>query len=59
MAQEKENQSYNLYFILGLVFGALTALAISDSVFWSVIGGLIGLLFASFYVNALVKDRSY
>jgi len=49
--------NYSLFYILGLVFGVLTAWVISESVLWTVLGAIIGLLFAAFFVNALVKDR--
>lgn len=49
--------NYSLYYILGLVFGILTAWVISESVLWTLLGAIIGLLFAAFFVNALVKDR--
>jgi hypothetical protein len=49
--------NYSYFYILGLVFGALTALVISGSVLWTILGGIMGLLFAAFFVNALVKDR--
>ena len=49
--------NYSLFYILGLVFGVLTAWVISESVLWTMLGAIIGLLFAAFFVNALVKDR--
>ena len=53
--EAKNNDS--LYYILALIFGMLTAWVISGSVLWTIAGGIIGLLFAAFYLNALVKDR--
>ena len=53
--ETKNNDS--IYYILALIFGNLTAWVISGSVLYTILGGIIGLLFAAFYVNALVKDR--
>jgi hypothetical protein len=49
--------NYSLYYILSLITGILTAWVISESVLWTLLGAVIGLLFAAFFVNALVKDR--
>ena len=53
--ETKNNDS--IYYILALIFGMLTAWVISGSVLYTILGGIIGLLFAAFYLNALVKDR--
>lgn len=59
MAQEKEKKDYTLFFVLGAIFGALTGYAITDVALFAIVGGIIGSVFASFFVNALVKDRTY
>ncbi|NEU09278.1 hypothetical protein GZH53_13215 [Flavihumibacter sp. R14] len=47
---------YTYFYILALVCGILTAWVISGSVLWTILGAILGLLFAAFFVNALVKD---
>lgn len=59
MEQEKDNQNYSLFFILGAIFGVLTGWVVTESIVWAFLGAIIGLLFASFFVNALVKGRTY
>ena len=51
------NNTDSVYYWLSFICGLLTAWVISGSVVWTIVGGLIGLLFAAFYLNALVKDR--
>lgn len=53
--QEETNNS--LYYYLAVFFGALTALVISGSIAYAALGALLGLLFATFYVNVLVEKR--
>lgn len=55
--ENKAGKSNSLYFTLALIFGILTAWVVSGSVLWSIFGGIIGLLFAAFYVNVLVERR--
>lgn len=50
-------RDYNLYYILAVVAFALTGFIITGSILHSVLYGIIGLLFAAFFVNVLVKDR--
>lgn len=50
---------YSLYYILALIFGVLTAWVVTGSVLYILLGALLGLLTAGFYVNVLVKDREY
>jgi len=50
------NLDYSYFYILSLICGILTAWVISESVLWTILGAILGLLFAAFFVNALVKD---
>jgi hypothetical protein len=50
------NLDYSYFYILSLICGILTAWVISGSVLWTILGAILGLLFAAFFVNALVKD---
>jgi hypothetical protein len=49
--------SYSPYYILAAICGALTALAITTSIPYILLGSFIGLLAAIFFVTALVKNR--
>lgn len=53
----KPEKNNSWYFLLGLIFGALTAGVVAQSLLWVVIGAVVGLLFAGFYVNVLVEKR--
>jgi hypothetical protein len=55
--QHTPDLDYSLFYILSLICGVLTAWVISGSVLWTILGAILGLLFAAFFVNALVKDR--
>jgi len=60
MIKEENNTSFDwVYYILGLVFGILTAAVISGSFGWSILGGIIGFITAAIFLNVLVKDRKY
>lgn len=54
---ETSTNNDSLYYILALIFGAATAFVISGSILWSIFGAFVGLLFAAFFINALVKNR--
>ena len=53
----KPEKNNSWYYILALIFGILTAWVVSGSALWAIIGGVIGLLVAGFYVNVLVEKR--
>jgi len=53
----KPEKNNSWYYILALIFGILTGWVVSASVLWAIIGGVIGLLVAGFYVNVLVEKR--
>lgn len=53
----KNEQPEGLYFILAVIFGVLTAWVVTQSLLWVVVGAVLGLLTAGFYVNVLVKGR--
>lgn len=48
---------YSLYYILAVICGVLTAWVITSSVLYTILGAILGLLLAAFFVNALVKGR--
>ena len=58
----KENSDNNfnwVYYLSGLVFGVLTAIVISDFYVYAFVGGILGLLSAGLFLNALDKGRKY
>jgi hypothetical protein len=55
--KNKVEKNNSPYFLLALIFGILTAWIITDSVLWALLGAVLGLLTAGFYVNVLVEKR--
>jgi hypothetical protein len=56
--QTEEEKSYDyLYYVIGLVFGMLTGAFLEVGLIWVPVGGVVGLLFASLFLNVLVKGR--
>jgi hypothetical protein len=53
---EEKNYDY-LYYVIGLGFGLLTGLFLEKGFIYVPIGGAVGLLFAAFFLNVLVKGR--
>jgi hypothetical protein len=54
-AQEKDNQDYGIYFLLAAICGIATAWVVTGSIAWVLLGALLGLLTAGFFVNVIVK----
>lgn len=60
MIKEQNNDNFDwVYYVLGLVFGILTAAIISGSFGWSILGGIIGFIFGAVFLNGIVKGRQY
>lgn len=60
MIQQEDNTKFDwAYYVLGLVFGILTAAIISGSFLWSILGGIIGFIFGAVFLNGIVKGREY
>jgi len=58
--QENSNNNFNwLYYALGLFFGMLTGAVITQSYIFALLGGVLGLLTAGLFLNAIVKGRKY
>lgn len=55
----KDKQPEGLYFILAVICGVLTAWVVTESIVWVVVGAILGLLSAGFYLNVLVKGRHH
>ena len=54
---EKNTNSY--FYLLGAIFGGLTGVLAQEGFFGAVIGIVAGLLFAGFFVGALLKGREH
>lgn len=57
MKQQAEETNNSWYYILAIIFGILTALVTTGSIAWAILGAILGLLTAGFYVNVLVEKR--
>lgn len=55
--QANTETSYSLYYILAVVIMAITSYIYAGTIFSILVGAVIGLLMAAFFVNVLVKDR--
>jgi hypothetical protein len=54
--EEEENYDF-VYYLVGLVSGLFTGAILEVGMLWALVGGLLGLLTAAFYVNVLTKGR--
>ncbi len=60
MIKEENNNSLDwVYYVLGLFFGILTAVIITGSFGWAILGGMIGFIFSAIFLNGIVKGREY
>lgn len=58
MSNKSSNTSYDkFYYLLGLVFGALTGLYCYGTLLSFAIGAIVGLVFGAIFLKALVKGR--
>ena len=53
----KETTNYSFYYILAVICGVLTAWVVTGSILFILLGAILGLLTAGFFVNVLVKNR--
>jgi hypothetical protein len=56
---ENKNSFEWVWYVLGLFTGMLAVLSVSTSFWWVILGGILGLIFATVFVNAIVKGRHY
>jgi hypothetical protein len=55
---ESEDRQYDyLYYVIGLLSGLFTGGILDVGIIYALIGGVLGLLTAAFYLNVLVKGR--
>jgi hypothetical protein len=58
MKHQEEEKNYDfVYYLLGLVTGALTGAILDVGMIWALVGGILGLLTAGLFLNVLVKGR--
>jgi len=56
---EEEEKSYDFfYYLVGLVSGLFTGAILDVGLLWTLVGGVLGLLTAGFFLNVLVKGRN-
>ncbi|MGN6179626.1 MAG: hypothetical protein ACTHNW_10630 [Mucilaginibacter sp.] len=56
--QKEEEKNYDfVYYLVGLVSGLFTGAVLQVGMIWALVGGLLGLLTAAFYVKVLTKGR--
>lgn len=55
--QVNTENNYSLYYILAVVVMAITSWIYVPSIVSIVVGAILGLLMAAFFVNVLVKGR--
>ena len=56
--EQEEESSYDyVYYLVGLVSGAFTGAILDIGLIYALVGGVLGLLTAAFYLKVLVKDR--
>jgi hypothetical protein len=56
--KEEEEKNYDfVYYLVGIGSGLFTGAILQVGMFWALVGGLLGLLTAAFYVNVLTKGR--
>ena len=52
-----ETTDYSLFYILAVICGILTAWVVAGTILYILLGAILGLLSAGFFVNVLVKNR--
>lgn len=60
MIQKENNNNFEwVYYVIGLICGGYTALVISGSFGWTILGAIIGFIFGAIFLNSIVKGRQY
>ena len=55
--ENHETTNYSLFYILAVICGILTAWIVDGTILYILLGAILGLLSAGFFVNVLVKNR--
>ncbi|SEM83892.1 hypothetical protein SAMN05216436_10881 [bacterium A37T11] len=56
---EKQNSNTGIFYLLGVVFAALTGGLIAESFLAAVVGAVVGLFIAWFFVKVLLPEREH
>ena len=60
MNTEESTRNFDwVYYVLGIIAGILIAAAATGSFLSSILGGIIGLIISSLFLNKIVKGRTY
>jgi ABC-type multidrug transport system permease subunit len=60
MTEQETNNSFDwVYYLLGLICGMATTIAITTNFFWIIFGGILGFIFGAVFLNGIVKGREY
>lgn len=59
MSTENKNSFEWVWYIMGILTGMLAVFAVTTSVGWILLGGIIGLIFGAVFLNKIVKGRHY
>lgn len=60
MIKQENTKSFDwVYYVLGLFFGGFTAVVISGSFGWTIIGAILGFIFGAVFLNSVVKGRAH
>lgn len=60
MTEQGNNNTFDwVYYVLGLIAGIATTLAITSNFFWAIFGGILGFIFGAIFLNGIVKGREY
>lgn len=59
MSTENKNSFEWVWYVLGAVTGMLAVIAVTTNIGWLLLGGIIGLIIASLFLNNIVKGRQY
>lgn len=57
--QENKNNFDWVYYVMGLFFGLVTGIIVTGSFGYAVLGAFLGFLTGGFFLNVLVKGRTY
>ena len=59
MSTENKNSFEWVWYVVGLLTGMLTTLAVNTSFGYVVLGGIFGLIFAAVFLNKIVKGPHF
>lgn len=54
---DKKNKDAGVYVLLAVICGIATAWVVTGSFLWILVGAVLGLLTAGFFVNVILKSK--